>query len=102
MTTSDGTMPCPVPSTTGLPCSKTIPPGWTADEGHGGGHFWVGPELDAILTGGHYDATAAMSGQPFAGHLPEDCFPGCPYAPLVALTLRYSRAAHEAREATRR
>ncbi|GAA4208992.1 hypothetical protein GCM10022252_74860 [Streptosporangium oxazolinicum] len=80
---SDGTMPCPVPSPNGLPCSKTIPSGWAAEEGHGGGHFWVGPELDAIFAGGHYDARAALAGQPFEGHLPENCFPGCPYIPLV-------------------
>lgn len=60
---SDGTMPCPVPSPTGPPCSKKIPAGWTADEGH---------------SGGHYDASAALAGLPFEGHSPEDCRPGCP------------------------
>lgn len=56
MTISDGTMPCPVPSSQGLPCTHTIPAGGTADEGYGGGH---------------YDATAALSGLPFEDHLPK-------------------------------
>ncbi len=75
---SDGTMPCPVPSPSGLPCTKHIPAGWAASEGHGGGHFWASPQFQAIFDGGHYDATAALSGQPFDGHLLEDCAPGCP------------------------
>lgn len=64
----------------GHACTKTIHPGWTVDEGHGGGHFWVGAEVKAIFDGGHHDATGALSMQPFDGHRPEDC-PGetCPY-----------------------
>ncbi|MEU4703307.1 hypothetical protein [Nonomuraea dietziae] len=75
---SDGTMSCPVPSPAGLPCSKRIPAGWVASEGHGGGHFWVSPEVEAIFDGGHFDASAALAGLPFEGHLPQDCRPGCP------------------------
>ena len=75
--TSDGTMPCPVPSPNGLPCVKHIPAGWTADEGHGGGHFWMSPETSTALDHGHYDATAALAGKPFTIHQPEDCTPGC-------------------------
>src|SRR5690606_21223373 len=66
-------MPCPVPGPNGLPCIKRIPTGWTAPEGHGGGHVWASERAQAILNGGHYDATAAPSGQPFEGHLPEEC-----------------------------
>jgi hypothetical protein len=76
-TTSDGTMPCPVPSPDGKPCVKRIPAGWTADEGHGGGHWWQSPETSKALERGHYDAAAAISGLPFAIHQPEDC-PGPP------------------------
>src|SRR5579859_616363 len=75
---SDGTLPCPVQSPGGLPCVKHIPRGWTASEGHGGGHFWMAPEVRAALDrGDHYDATAAISGQPFSFHRAEDCAPGC-------------------------
>lgn len=74
---SDGTMPCPVQSPTGLPCSKRIP-AWTADKGRAGGYFWASAETLAILDGGHYDASAALAGRPFEEHLPEDCRPGCP------------------------
>lgn len=76
---SDGTMPCPVPSPQGLPCVKRIPEGWTADEGHGGGHFWISPEIEQALERGHYDARAALAGQPFRIHQPEDCTPSCPH-----------------------
>jgi len=76
---SDGTMPCPVPSPDhGLPCRRKIPAGWTADEGHGGGHWWSSDRTEAILSGGHYDASLALSGQPFEGHLPSECTPDCP------------------------
>ncbi len=75
---SDGTMPCPVPNPrNGDPCTKTIPAGWAAGEGHGGGHFWADAATVAMLDGGHYDAVAAISGQPFASHEPEDCSPSC-------------------------
>lgn len=74
---SDGTLPCPVPSPGGLPCVKRIPKGWTADEGHGGGHFWTSPEIAQALERGHYDAKAALAGQPFTIHQPEDCTPAC-------------------------
>jgi hypothetical protein len=82
---SDGTMACPVPNPdNGDPCIKKIPQGWTADEGHGGGHMWMSPKTEAIFAGGHYDASAALAGVPFEGHLPEDCYPGCPHAALRA------------------
>jgi hypothetical protein len=76
---SDGTMPCPVPAPeTGHPCTKRIPKGWAAAEGHGGGHFWQSPraaELEAL--GAHYDAGTLLSGQPTPWHLPKDCTPDC-------------------------
>jgi hypothetical protein len=76
---SDGTMPCPVRGPeSGLSCTKKIPNGWTADEGHGGGHFWISDRWSAILDGGHYDAKALISGLPADGHLPEECTPNCP------------------------
>lgn len=80
ISTVEDPIPCPVRSPGGLPCTKTIHPGWTVEEGHGGGHFWASPELQAIFAGGHFDATAALSGRPFDGHRPEDC-PGdtCPH-----------------------
>jgi hypothetical protein len=71
-------MPCPVPSPTGLPCVKHIPVGWTADEGHGGGHFWMSDKVAALLDGGHYDASALLAGLPATVHAPEDCIPSCP------------------------
>jgi hypothetical protein len=78
---SDGTMPCPVPSDSGLPCVKRIPEGWTADMGHGGGHWWMSPETSRALDRGHYDARAALAGESFTIHQPEQCFPGCPQYP---------------------
>lgn len=92
VSTAENPIPCPVPSPTGLPCCKPIPNGWTAEEGHAGGHFWISPGWLAIMDGGHYDATAAISGRPVDGHLPEDC-PGdtCPY--LMHLSPRRSRRA---------
>lgn len=80
VSTIENPIPCPVRSPGGLPCTKSIHPGWTVEEGHGGGHFWISPDDGAILDGGHYDATAMLAMQPFDGHLPEDC-PGvtCPH-----------------------
>jgi hypothetical protein len=76
---SDGTMPCPVPAPeTGHPCTKAIPKGWAAVEGHGGGHFWESPgaaELRAL--GAHMDYGMLLSGQPTPWHLPKDCTPDC-------------------------
>lgn len=88
VSTAENRLPCPVRTPEGLPCTKKIPIGWTADEGHGGGHFWMSPEVAEILEGGHYDSVAAMSGRPFAWHLPEDCpGAGCELAPVgVALS----------------
>ncbi len=77
---SDGTMPCPVPHPDGdpdKPCVKKIPNGWTADEGHAGGHMWMDAATMAVFDTGHYDAVAAISGQPFGPHAPEDCDPSC-------------------------
>ncbi|MFG2774987.1 hypothetical protein [Streptomyces sp. NPDC048350] len=76
---SDGTMPCPVPAPeTGYPCTKRIPKGWIAAEGHGGGHFWQSPEaVELQACGAHYDAGVLLSGQPTPWHLPEDCTPDC-------------------------
>lgn len=80
VSTAERPLSCPVPGPEGQPCIKKIPAGWTADEGHAGGHFWANTRAKAILDGGHYDATAALSGQPFDGHLPEECpGPSCPY-----------------------
>lgn len=78
---SDGTMPCPVPHPDGgliKPCRKRIPKGWTAEEGHGGGHMWMSAETEAVLDCGHYDATALLAGLPASTHAPEDCGPPCP------------------------
>lgn len=78
-TVSDGTMPCPIAGPeTGHPCVKRIPKGWTADEGHGGGHCWMSADVAAIIDGGHYDSVALISGLPAATHAPEDCTPDCP------------------------
>ncbi|RZU28277.1 hypothetical protein EV284_6443 [Streptomyces sp. BK022] len=76
---SDGTMPCPIPSDdTGHPCTKKIPRGWTASEGHGGGHFWQSPKVAELEKAGvHYDAGQLLSGQPAKYHLPKDCTPDC-------------------------
>ncbi|MFI5990253.1 hypothetical protein ACIBAC_00165 [Streptomyces sp. NPDC051362] len=76
---SDGTMPCPVPAPdTGHPCTKLIPKGWIAAEGHGGGHFWQAPEVsDLVARGMHYDPVTLLSGQPTLWHLPRDCTPDC-------------------------
>ena len=76
---SDGTMPCPVPAPdSGHPCVKRIPRGWTAAEGHGGGHFWQAPRVAELeARGAHYDPSTLLSGQPTPWHLPKDCTPGC-------------------------
>ena len=76
---SDGMVPCPVPAPhTGDPCTKRIPSGWTVDQGHGGGHFWMPAAIrERLDRGDHYDSTAAISGQPFTFHTAEDCAPGC-------------------------
>lgn len=67
-------MPCPTPAPeTGMRCVKTIPVGWTEQDGHPGGHMWMDAETEAILTGGHYDARTLLSGRPFAAHLPQHC-----------------------------
>ena len=73
-TVSDGKMRCPV-TRDGLPCQKHIPKGWTVSEGHGGGHWFQTDESFAsmFMAGAHYDATAALSGQPFTPHTPADC-----------------------------
>ncbi|MCG8971774.1 hypothetical protein [Streptomyces sp. CL12-4] len=78
-TISDGTMPCPVPAPeTGHPCVKRIPQGWTAAEGHGGGHFWQAPKVAELeARGAHYDPGTLLSGQPTPWHLPNDCSPEC-------------------------
>jgi hypothetical protein len=47
--------------------------------GHGGGHFWISPETSQAMDRGHFDATAALAGQSFTIHQPEDCTPGCPW-----------------------
>jgi hypothetical protein len=95
---SDGTMPCPVPSPGGLPCSKRIPAGWTASEGHGGGHFWVSPETAQALDTGHYDALAALAGKPFTVHQPADCTPECPrYGEAAAYAEKTARETVNAR-----
>lgn len=86
VSTVESPVPCPVRSPGGLPCTKTIPPGWTVEEGHGGGHFWASERLSAIFAGGHYDARSALSGQPFDGHLPGECPGGtCPYLDALAV-----------------
>lgn len=73
VSTRENPIPCPVTSPGGLPCAKSIEPGWTVEEGHGGGHSWASPQALAVLAGGHYNATAAISGRPFDGHTPADC-----------------------------
>lgn len=79
LSTVEAPLPCPVLSPTGLACTKPIPAGWSVDEGHSGGHFWASERTKAILDGGHYDSIRAVSGQPFDGHLPDECVPPCPY-----------------------
>ena len=74
---SDGTMRCPAPSDTGLPCQKRIPQGWTADEGHSGGHWWESDAHREFMDTAHYDAELLLSGLPFEAHSPADC-PGAP------------------------
>ncbi|TDC00024.1 HD domain-containing protein [Micromonospora fluostatini] len=78
-------LPCPVLSEAGLWCAKSIHPGWFPEEGHGGGHWWVGWDTDRLMSGGHYDATAAVDGRPFTGHLPADCPgpTGCEFWPIL-------------------
>lgn len=77
---SDGTMPCPVPHPDGVdaPCAKTIPEGWTADEGHGGGHFWISAESRRFMDTAHYDLRDTLSFRPMQTHEIEDCNPYCP------------------------
>lgn len=74
---SDGTMRCPIPSPDDLPCQKLIPKGWTADEGHSGGHWWQSDESFTAMLTSHYDASRALRGLPYSVHAPSDC-PGPP------------------------
>lgn len=79
---SDGTWLCPASGpTVEHYCVKRIPEGWTTSEGHPGGHFWLTNASEKIVRVGHYDVHAALSGQPFDGHLPADCpdSRACPY-----------------------
>lgn len=77
---SDGTMPCPAPHPDGAdaPCIKKIPKGWTADEGHAGGHMWMSAATADLLERDHFNARDALSGLPFGPHDPADCHPYCP------------------------
>jgi len=72
-------VPCPVPHPDGLdaPCRRFIPPGWDVEDGHPGGHWWASDAAQEALDNHHYDAAAALSGQPFTTHKPEDCTPDC-------------------------
>ncbi len=84
-------LPCPVRSPWGnKPCIRMIPSGWHVYEGHPGGHTWMTEQVRRIMAGGHFDATAALNGEPFQGHLPEECptHEGgeCPWLPLVPTT----------------
>ncbi len=75
---SDGTLPCPV-THEGIPCTKQIPKGWHENEGHSGGHWFQQHVLAEAMRSGHYDAVAALSGEPFTIHAPADCpGPTCP------------------------
>lgn len=78
-------LPCPVLSEAGAWCCKGIQPGWTPSEGHGGGHAWTRYRTQQMMRGGHYDATAAISGLPFSGHLPQECPgpDGCAFWPYL-------------------
>lgn len=74
VSTAEKRVGCPVRSPgSRLPCVKKIPAGWKVVEGHGGGHMWMSNRDERIVEGGHFDATAALAGQPFGGHLPEEC-----------------------------
>jgi hypothetical protein len=46
--------------------------------GHGGGHCWMSPKTQQAMELGHYDARAALAGEWFTIHQPEDCTPECP------------------------
>lgn len=69
---SDGTLRCPA-AVDGLVCRKHIPAGWTADDGHSGGHVFASDQTWEILQRGHFDATALISGAQTEAHLPERC-----------------------------
>lgn len=71
-TTSDGTTACPV-THEGYPCRKTIPVGWLPSEGHGGGHWFASDEIADQMRTGHYDARAALAGEEFGIHRPQEC-----------------------------
>lgn len=83
---SEGTMRCPEQHE-GKPCQKRIPNGWTANEGHAGGHWFQTDESYAQLNNDHYDRGLLLSGQPTPRHRPEDCpadYPDrCPLAPMI-------------------
>ncbi|NML55140.1 hypothetical protein HHL19_35570 [Streptomyces sp. R302] len=78
---SDGTMPCFVPGPApGTYCTKTIPAGCSADDGHGGEHFWQSVEAATLHRGGaHYsrDLPVLLSEVPAEWHWPKDCTPDC-------------------------
>jgi hypothetical protein len=81
---SDGTMRCPE-AHEGMPCQKRIPNGWTASEGHAGGHWFQHDDSYSRIGTDHYDRGLLLSGQPTPRHRPEDCPDpvGCPLRPVT-------------------
>lgn len=65
---------CPAVAVDGQPCQKVIV---GALGFHAGGHIFASDAVWAKLTGDHFDARAAIAGEPFTTHRPEDC-PGEP------------------------
>jgi hypothetical protein len=65
---------CSSVSDTGLPCQKKL---YHAQNGeywdHAGGHIYALPETMEKFRTLHYDAGAALSGQPVSFHFPEEC-----------------------------
>lgn len=65
---------CSAVNSDGLSCQKRL---YHAVNGeywdHTGGHMYATPETMERLRTQHYDATAALKGQPFSFHSPEEC-----------------------------
>lgn len=73
-------------STEGNSCIKRLVVDVDGEGYHGGGHMFATPAVRKVLDGGHYDATALISGQPASWHEPDECHPECPKwkGPLAA------------------
>lgn len=84
-------------STEGSSCIKRLTVDIDGEGYHGGGHMFATAAVRLVLDGGHYDATALISGQPATWHEPDDCHADCPKwtGPLAALSVEGKDTSHD-------